>query len=322
LPMLWMSPEATLYNKFSAASDVYMFGAFLYELFARVRPYTGIGMGTVMRMKQMQQIDVRPMITENCPLKLRKMITDCWAYDPPNRPKMQDINDILVDLQREVENCLPHDITKTFDIGAEPVFPVETTEFKETTEGREQDNYSAYHKVGFVEEGKTYAPPSAPPSAATSVSTGGSPKQQAKENIYDTPYLEMTTTRATRATATSSVQAINSALNAGLGNATDELTKQQSQSTVTTPLLHHVTSSSSSAPTANTTPSDNTSDNTTAPNNSSGEGVSKENVSSVSALVNAFSDKQPDIQHSSPEKTSVLRLTGTKETMRVSNTGV
>jgi serine/threonine protein kinase len=84
---------------YSRASDVFAFGVLLYEIFARSAPWPGLANVNVIT----QVITGKRMALPNAfPAAVRKAMTQCWAHEPSDRPKMQAVVDDLGRSQREM----------------------------------------------------------------------------------------------------------------------------------------------------------------------------------------------------------------------------
>jgi serine/threonine protein kinase len=89
---LWMAPEVLSQQPFTQQADVYAFALVLWEACTRKKPYSHIK-----TLKQLQSevcsFKKRPAIPDDIPKSLQKIIEDCWAPDPSDRPTM----DVVVD---------------------------------------------------------------------------------------------------------------------------------------------------------------------------------------------------------------------------------
>jgi serine/threonine protein kinase len=85
-PVKWMAPEQLERMAYSRASDVFAFGVLLYEIFARSTPWPGLAnvnvIAQVITGKRME-------LPKTVPAAVRKVMKQCWAHEPSERPKMQ-----------------------------------------------------------------------------------------------------------------------------------------------------------------------------------------------------------------------------------------
>jgi hypothetical protein len=79
-------------------SDVFSFGLILYELLVG-QPVFDKELSKYYIARQMAVHNYRPEITEFLLPATSKLITDCWAIEPGERPSFEDIVDRLVDMK-------------------------------------------------------------------------------------------------------------------------------------------------------------------------------------------------------------------------------
>jgi len=104
-PVKWMAPEAIMEQKYSRASDVYMFGTTAWEIFYESEPYKdkeamSVGISVV---KDKLRPDItfppspirpprnRPFSKENDWKILTEMMERCWAEKPQSRPTISEV---------------------------------------------------------------------------------------------------------------------------------------------------------------------------------------------------------------------------------------
>ena len=85
----WMAPELFESQTYNLKVDVYAYAILLWEMLAEAVPFSGlnqiqIGMAVCTRKE-------RPIIPENTPPLLKKLITSCWHQEPDNRPTFAQI---------------------------------------------------------------------------------------------------------------------------------------------------------------------------------------------------------------------------------------
>lgn len=109
LPVNTSPPEVMCERKFSRQSDVYMFGLFLWELFARCSPFTeyqitmecaASGKWGAFKTRVCDE-GLRPSIPDDWPPALRTLISSCWAKNPSVRPTISSVNAQLRELQQK-----------------------------------------------------------------------------------------------------------------------------------------------------------------------------------------------------------------------------
>jgi len=102
-PVKWMAPEAIHQKKYGKASDVYMFGITMWEIFYGAEPYPGISLMSVANRVITQQL--RPntdgldqSFTYNeMPDAYESLMTRCWAQDPGER---LPFSEVITELQK------------------------------------------------------------------------------------------------------------------------------------------------------------------------------------------------------------------------------
>ncbi|CAL9695921.1 unnamed protein product [Knipowitschia caucasica] len=88
-PVRWMALESLLNNDFSSASDVWAFGVTLWELMTLGQtPYVDID---PFEMSAYLKDGYRIAQPINCPDELFAVMACCWALDPEERPKFQQL---------------------------------------------------------------------------------------------------------------------------------------------------------------------------------------------------------------------------------------
>eukprot|EP01090_Pellita_catalonica_P011450 TRINITY_DN2310_c0_g3_i1.p1 TRINITY_DN2310_c0_g3~~TRINITY_DN2310_c0_g3_i1.p1 ORF type:complete len:456 (-),score=70.61 TRINITY_DN2310_c0_g3_i1:124-1326(-) len=88
----YMSPEALKGSAVSTKSDVYSFGIVLWEMYTEKEPYAEEKFEDIEELEEYIVFDQeRPKIPRSCPDTLRRLIVDCWAPKPADRPSFDDI---------------------------------------------------------------------------------------------------------------------------------------------------------------------------------------------------------------------------------------
>ncbi|XP_074838981.1 non-receptor tyrosine-protein kinase TNK1 isoform X2 [Carettochelys insculpta] len=98
IPFAWCAPESLRSGVFSHASDVWMFGVTLWEMFTYCEePWMGLS-GRQIMQKVEREGDRLPR-PEDCPRGLYTLQLRCWAQRPEERPHFQDIIGFLHELR-------------------------------------------------------------------------------------------------------------------------------------------------------------------------------------------------------------------------------
>jgi len=94
-PIKWMAPEQIERQVYSKATDVYSFGVLLYEIFAKEAPWSGVN-NLVACQKVLNGERMKP--PKRAPRPLRKLMLECWAHEPKERPKMSSVQTRIAEL--------------------------------------------------------------------------------------------------------------------------------------------------------------------------------------------------------------------------------
>lgn len=98
---LWMAPEVMLFKEFNEKADVYSFGIVLWEILTRKEPFAHHKKFDQFR-NAICNLHERPAIPDDCPPRLRTLITNCWAPDQKTRPAFREIVTTLMDVVVDV----------------------------------------------------------------------------------------------------------------------------------------------------------------------------------------------------------------------------
>ncbi|XP_076129038.1 protein tyrosine kinase 2 beta, b [Alosa pseudoharengus] len=108
LPIKWMAPESINFRRFTSASDVWMFAVCMWEIMSRGKqPFFWLENHAV--INQLEQ-GIRLPKPDQCPPALYSLMTNCWSYDPRERPsftelvcRISDVNKMEKELEGERE---------------------------------------------------------------------------------------------------------------------------------------------------------------------------------------------------------------------------
>ncbi|XP_072796531.1 non-receptor tyrosine-protein kinase TNK1 isoform X2 [Vicugna pacos] len=161
IPFAWCAPESLRQGAFSSASDVWMFGVTLWEMFsggeepwARVPPYL-----ILQRLEKDRARLPRPPL---CSRALYALALRCWAPHPDDRPTFSDLEGLLQEAWPPEGHCV-RDVTEPGALRMEPGDPITVIEGSpDSTTWKGQNGRTL--KVGNF-----------PASAVTLVDLGGSP---------------------------------------------------------------------------------------------------------------------------------------------------
>ncbi|XP_034030024.1 protein-tyrosine kinase 2-beta-like [Thalassophryne amazonica] len=161
LPIKWMAPESINFRRFTTASDVWMFGVCVWEIFSMAQqPFSWLENGQV--IIQLES-GVRLPKPRGCPPTVYSLLTHCWAYEPHARPSFSQLVCSFSDIHRmEAEQqaehkgqkwqIRPHSITSFTELSsAQP--PPKPSRLHSSTlyrgmnlQGIEKDGRSAWEK--------------------------------------------------------------------------------------------------------------------------------------------------------------------------------
>nr|XP_033814230.1 activated CDC42 kinase 1 isoform X3 [Geotrypetes seraphini] len=98
VPFAWCAPESLKTRTFSHASDTWMFGVTLWEMFTYGQePWIGLNGSQILHKidKEGERLS-RP---EDCPQDIYNVMLQCWAHKPEDRPTFMALRDFLVEAQ-------------------------------------------------------------------------------------------------------------------------------------------------------------------------------------------------------------------------------
>ncbi|XP_016339656.1 activated CDC42 kinase 1-like [Sinocyclocheilus anshuiensis] len=98
IPFAWCAPESLRVGTFSHASDVWMFGVTLWEMFTYCEePWLGLsGRQILHRVEREGERLERP---PDCPQELYSVMRKCWAYSPADRPTFSQLTTMVAEAQ-------------------------------------------------------------------------------------------------------------------------------------------------------------------------------------------------------------------------------
>ncbi|XP_032439440.1 non-receptor tyrosine-protein kinase TNK1 [Xiphophorus hellerii] len=96
IPFAWCAPESLRIGSFSHASDVWMFGVTMWEMFTYCdEPWFGLsGRQILLRVEQEGERLEKP---SDCPQELYVVMRKCWALNPVDRPNFADLIAMLTE---------------------------------------------------------------------------------------------------------------------------------------------------------------------------------------------------------------------------------
>ncbi|XP_025901159.1 activated CDC42 kinase 1 isoform X3 [Nothoprocta perdicaria] len=132
VPFAWCAPESLKTRTFSHASDTWMFGVTLWEMFTYGQePWIGLNGSQILHKidKEGERLP-RP---EDCPQDVYNVMLQCWAHKPEDRPTFVALRDFLVEAQ-------PTDMRALQDFEEPDKLRIEMNDIITVIEGR-AENY-------------------------------------------------------------------------------------------------------------------------------------------------------------------------------------
>jgi activated CDC42 kinase 1 len=94
IPYPWCAPESLKYKQFSSASDVYMFGVTLWEMFSFGKePWAGLNLNEI--LENISSQNKRLVCPEACPAMVYQTLLQCWNTEPSCRPSFSTLYQYL-----------------------------------------------------------------------------------------------------------------------------------------------------------------------------------------------------------------------------------
>ncbi|XP_028813117.1 activated CDC42 kinase 1 isoform X1 [Denticeps clupeoides] len=96
VPFAWCAPESLKTRTFSHASDTWMFGVTVWEMFSHGQePWLGLNGSQILHKidKECERL-VKP---EDCPQDIYNVMLQCWSPKPDDRPTFVSLRDFLVE---------------------------------------------------------------------------------------------------------------------------------------------------------------------------------------------------------------------------------
>uniref|UniRef100_A0A2K6GYN7 Tyrosine-protein kinase n=1 Tax=Propithecus coquereli TaxID=379532 RepID=A0A2K6GYN7_PROCO len=98
VPVKWTAPEALNYGRYSSESDVWSFGILLWETFSLgASPYPNL---SNQQTREFVEKGGRLPCPELCPDAVFRLMEQCWAYEPGQRPNFSTICQELYSIRK------------------------------------------------------------------------------------------------------------------------------------------------------------------------------------------------------------------------------
>ncbi|XP_070561617.1 uncharacterized protein [Ptychodera flava] len=107
VPYPWCAPESLKCRQFSHASDTWMFGVTLWEMFTfGEEPWLGYSGAQILH--KVDKESERLPKPDNCPPETYKLMSQCWAIKPEDRPTFETLKEMLPKAQPPEMKALSH----------------------------------------------------------------------------------------------------------------------------------------------------------------------------------------------------------------------
>ncbi|XP_041072303.1 tyrosine kinase, non-receptor, 2b isoform X7 [Carcharodon carcharias] len=98
VPFAWCAPESLKTRTFSHASDTWMFGVTLWEMYTYGQePWIGLNGSQILH--KIDKEGERLQRPEDCPQDIYNVLLQCWAHKPDDRPTFVALRDFLIEAQ-------------------------------------------------------------------------------------------------------------------------------------------------------------------------------------------------------------------------------
>lgn len=156
LPVKWMAPESIFQGMYTMKSDVWAYGILLWEIFSLgVTPYPGIKVDSTFYSM------IERGFKMECPYyasdSVYRIMCNCWALDPNNRPSFSKLVDFMSDQLMDMEEMLyqkMHDQDVSVYQNASTIGDISALVKETGSKTAEANNYS---KANLREETKAEA---------------------------------------------------------------------------------------------------------------------------------------------------------------------
>uniref|UniRef100_A0A667HDZ3 Non-receptor tyrosine-protein kinase TNK1 n=1 Tax=Lynx canadensis TaxID=61383 RepID=A0A667HDZ3_LYNCA len=166
IPYAWCAPESLRHGAFSFASDVWMFGVTLWEMFSGgEEPWAGVPPYLILQRLEKDRARLpRPPL---CPRALYALALRCWAPHPADRPSFPHLEGLLQEAWPPEAHCV-REVTEPGALRMETGDPITIIEGSASSHSPDSPTWKG-------QNGRTFKVGSFPASAVTLADSGGSP---------------------------------------------------------------------------------------------------------------------------------------------------
>ncbi|KAH0511509.1 non-receptor tyrosine-protein kinase TNK1 isoform X1 [Microtus ochrogaster] len=166
IPYAWCAPESLRQGAFSSASDVWMFGVTLWEMFSGgEEPWAGVPPYLILHRLEKDRARLpRPPL---CSRALYSLALRCWAPHPADRPSFSNLEGLLQEAWLSEGRCV-REVTEPGALRMEPGDPITIIEGSSSSHSPDTTTWKG-------QNGRTFKVGNFPASAVILPDVGGSP---------------------------------------------------------------------------------------------------------------------------------------------------
>ncbi|XP_068196199.1 tyrosine kinase, non-receptor, 2b isoform X2 [Antennarius striatus] len=132
VPFAWCAPESLKTRTFSHASDTWMFGVTLWEMFTHGQePWLGLNGSQILH--KVDRVGERLPRPDDCPQDVYNVVLQCWAHKPEDRPT-------FIALREFLQETMPTDMCALQDFDEPDKLHIQADDIITIIEGR-AENY-------------------------------------------------------------------------------------------------------------------------------------------------------------------------------------
>ncbi|XP_075954476.1 activated CDC42 kinase 1-like isoform X6 [Anarhichas minor] len=136
VPFAWCAPESLKTRTFSHATDTWMFGVTLWEMFTHGQePWLGLNGSQI--LQKIDKEGERLPKPEDCPQDIYHVVLQCWAQKPDDRPTFVALREFLLEVG--VFQTMPTDMSALQDFDEPDKLQIQINDVITIIEGRAEN---------------------------------------------------------------------------------------------------------------------------------------------------------------------------------------